>query len=253
MSKIVLFINLVLSSVIFAWISIAYFEYIKHDKKNLVTPIIGITYVPSSLSSAPDQIGVKFNTSYSLKEDPKITSELVYLSSPLVSELSDTLLHLNLTAAISKIVIENRNFSFRAVDFMRHIEKMETQVARRDKKLSHQATEIAKLRQEVQKLEGIRASLYTELALYEKPRKLNKIIELLKTADFAEANQIYNDISSKFTLTEKERKRLEVVAIESVRPIPASNKSSNRAGYLYLVNLFPENKYYQNKLASYAK
>ena len=83
--------------------------------------------------------------------------------------------------------------------------------------------------------------------------KLNKIIDLIKTADFDEANQIYKEINSKFTITAKERKRLEIMAIESVRPIPASDKSSNRAGYQFLMNLFPENKYYQSKLASYSE
>ena len=140
----------------------------------------------------------------------------------------------------------------RESDFRRRIENLETQVAQKDEVLSQQSIEIAKLRQEIQKLEGIRASLSAELALYEKPRKLNMIIDLLKSLDFVEANQFYKELTSKFTLTAKERKRLEVIAIESVRPIPASDRTRNRAGYQFLVSLFPENKYYQNKLASYA-
>jgi len=140
----------------------------------------------------------------------------------------------------------------RETDFRRRIENLESEVVQRDETLSQQATEIAKLREELRKLEGIRAGLSAELALYEKPRKLNAIIDTLKNADFVEANQFYEEISSKFNITAKERKRLEVIAIESVRPIPASDKSSNRAGYQFLVNLFPENRYYQNKLASYS-
>ena len=141
----------------------------------------------------------------------------------------------------------------RETDFRRHIENLESEVAQRDKTVSQQATEIAKLREELRKLESIRAGLSAELALYEKPRKLNAIVDTLKNADFAEANQFYEEISSKFNITAKERKRLEVIAIESVRPIPASDISRNRAGYQFLVNLFPENKYYQNKLGSYSE
>ena len=141
----------------------------------------------------------------------------------------------------------------RETDFKSRIENLEAQVTQKDEALSQKSIEIAKLRQEIQNLEDIRASLSAELALYEKPRKLNKISDFIKTADFDEANQIYKEMSSKFTLTAKERKRLEIMTIESVRPIPASDKSSNRAGYLFLMNLFPENKYYQNKLASYSE
>jgi hypothetical protein len=141
----------------------------------------------------------------------------------------------------------------RETDFKRRIENLEAEVTQRDEVLSQKSIEIEKLRQELQNLKGVLAGLSTELALYEKPRKLNKIIDLIKTADFAEANQIYKEISSKFTLTAKERKRLEIMAIESVRPIPASDQSSNRAGYQFLVNLFPENNYYQNKLAAYSE
>ena len=140
----------------------------------------------------------------------------------------------------------------RETDFRRHIENLESEVAQREETLSQQATEIAKLREELRKLESIRAGLSAELALYEKPRQLNAIIDLLKNVDFDEANYLFAELTVKFSLTAKERKRLEVIAVESVRPIPASDKSSNRAGYQFLVNLFPENKYYQNKLASYS-
>ena len=141
----------------------------------------------------------------------------------------------------------------RETDFRKRIEKLETQVAQRDEVLSQQSIEIAKLRQEFQKLEGIRESLSAELALYEKPRKLTAIIDLLKNAEFVEASRLFAELVSKFSLTAKERKRLEVIAIESVRPIPGSDKDGNRVGYQFLVNLFPENKYYRNKLASYEK
>ena len=140
----------------------------------------------------------------------------------------------------------------RETDFKKHIENLESEVAQRVETLSQQATEIAKLREELRKLEGIREGLSAELALYEKPRKLNAIIDTLKNADFDEANYLFAELTAKFSLTAKERKRLEVIAVESVRPIPASDKSNNRAGYQFLVNLFPENKYYQNKLASYS-
>ena len=141
----------------------------------------------------------------------------------------------------------------RETDFRKRIEKLETQVAQRDEVLSQQSIEIAKLRQEFQKLEGIRESLSAELALYEKPRKLTAIIDLLKNAEFVEASRSFAELVSEFSLTAKERKRLEVIAIESVRPIPASDKARNQFGYQFLVNLFPENKYYRNKLASYEK
>lgn len=141
--------------------------------------------------------------------------------------------------------------STREEDFRRRIERLETQVAQRDEVLSQQATEIKKFREELQKLEGIKAGLSAELALYEKPRKLKLINDFLKSADFVEATELYKEIISKFTLTLIEQKRLETIAAESVRPIPASDRESNRNGYQFLVNLFPDNRYYQKKLASY--
>lgn len=64
--------------------------------------------------------------------------------------------------------------------------------------------------------------------LYEKPRQLNAIIDLLKNADFDEANYFFAELTAKFFLTAKERKRLEVIAVESVRPIPATTQPQNR-------------------------
>ena len=116
MSKFILFINLVLSSVVFAWIGIAYFEYKKQSYKNTVIPGIDITYLPVSLSFMAEQVGMQFNTSYYANADKKIPSKLIYLSSPPVSELSDSLLHPNLTTAVSKIAIENLKIPFRATD-----------------------------------------------------------------------------------------------------------------------------------------
>jgi hypothetical protein len=141
----------------------------------------------------------------------------------------------------------------RETDFKRRIENLEAQVTQKDEALSQKLIEIAKLRQELQKLEDIRASLSAELVIYEKPRKLNAIINMLKNAEFLEASHLFAELVSKFSVTAKERKRLEVIAIESVRPVPASDKTTNRAGYQFLVSLIPENKYYRDKLASYSK
>ena len=116
MSKIMLFINLVLSSVILAWISVAYFEYKKQSDKHSPIPSIDITYLPISPLLTEEQRGVQISTSYSVNADTKFSSKLIYLSAPPVSELSDNLLHLNLTAALSKISIENQNISLRAID-----------------------------------------------------------------------------------------------------------------------------------------
>ena len=138
-------------------------------------------------------------------------------------------------------------------DFKRRIENLETEVAQRDEALNQQSTEIAKLRQGLQKLEDIRASLSAELVIYEKPRKLNAIVNMLKNAEFLEASRLFDELVSKFSVTAKERKRLEVIATESVRPVPASDKTTNRAGYQFLVSLIPENNYYRDKLASYSK
>lgn len=140
----------------------------------------------------------------------------------------------------------------REIEFKKQIEKLETQILQRNDEIRQQSIEIVKLREEVQKLKGDRASLSAELALYEKPRKLNAIVDELNNADFVKANQLYEEISSKFTLTFKEKKRLETAATQSVRPIPASDRVNNRDGYQFLVNLFPDNKYYQNKLVSYS-
>ena len=109
-------INLLLGSVILAWISITYFEYEKRGSKNLNKPSIDRTYLPISPSFAPDQIGLQLSTAFFLTADTKIASKLVYLSSPPVSELSDTLLRVNLSAAISKIAMENQNISFHTMD-----------------------------------------------------------------------------------------------------------------------------------------
>ena len=115
MSKIMLFINLVLSSVILAWISVAYFEYKKQSNKNSFTPIIDVTYLPISPSFMAEQRGAQFNTSYFVNADTKFASKVIHLSAPPVSELSDNLLHINLKAAVSKITIENQNNSLRKI------------------------------------------------------------------------------------------------------------------------------------------
>ena len=114
MSKIMLFINLVLSSVIVAWISVAYFEYKKQSSKNSVLPSIDLTYFPIPPSFTAEQI--QFNASYFVNADTIFAPKLFYLSLPPVSELSDNLLQLNLAAATSKITIENQNISLRAID-----------------------------------------------------------------------------------------------------------------------------------------
>ena len=114
MSKIMLFINLLLSSVILKWISVAYFEYKHQSSQYSVLPSIDLTYFPISPSFTAEQI--KLNASYFVNPDAKFAPKLIYLSAPPVSELSDNLLQLNLTAATSKIRIENQNISLRAMD-----------------------------------------------------------------------------------------------------------------------------------------
>ena len=114
MSKILLSINLVLSSVIVAWVSVAYFEYKKQGSKDSVLPSIDLTYSPIPPSFTAEQI--QFNASYFVNADTIFAPKLFYLSLPPVSELSDNLLQLNLAAATSKITIENQNISLRAID-----------------------------------------------------------------------------------------------------------------------------------------
>ena len=114
MSKILLSINLVLSSVIVAWVSVAYFEYKKQSSKDSVLPSVDLTYFPSPPSFTAEQI--QFNASYFVNADTIFAPKLFYLSLPPVSELSDNLLQLNLAAATSKITIENQNISLRAID-----------------------------------------------------------------------------------------------------------------------------------------
>lgn len=109
-----LFIKLVLSSVIVAWVSVAYFEYTKQSSKDSVLPSIDLTYFPSPPSFTAEQI--QFNASYFVNADTIFAPKLFYLSLPPVSELSDNLLQLNLAAATSKITIENQNISLRAID-----------------------------------------------------------------------------------------------------------------------------------------
>lgn len=107
-------INLVLSSVIVAWVSVAYFEYKKQSSKDSVLPSINLTYSPIPPSFTAEQI--QFNASYFVNADTIFAPKLFYLSLPPVSELSDNLLQLNLAAATSKITIENQNISLRAID-----------------------------------------------------------------------------------------------------------------------------------------
>lgn len=114
MSKILLSINLVLSSVIVAWVSVAYFEYKKQSSKDSVLPSIDLTYFPSPPSFTAEQI--QFNASYFVNADTIFAPKLFYLSLPPESELSDNLLQINLAAATSKITIENQNISLRAID-----------------------------------------------------------------------------------------------------------------------------------------
>ena len=114
MSKILLSINLVLSSVIVAWVSVAYFEYKKQSSKDSVLPSINLTYSPIPPSFTAEQI--QFNASYFVNADTIFAPKLFYLSLPPESELSDNLLQINLAAATSKITIENQNISLRASD-----------------------------------------------------------------------------------------------------------------------------------------
>jgi cell division septation protein DedD len=114
MSKIMLSINLVLSSVIVAWVSVAYFEYKKQRSEDSALPSINLTYSPIPPSFTAEQI--QFNASYFVNADTIFAPKLFYLSLPPVSELSDNLLQLNLAAATSKITIENQNISLRAID-----------------------------------------------------------------------------------------------------------------------------------------
>ena len=114
MSKILLSINLVLSSVIVAWVSVAYFEYKKQSSKDSVLPSIDLTYFPSPPSFTAEQI--QFNAPYFVNADTIFAPKLFYLSLPPESELSDNLLQINLAAATSKITIENQNISLRASD-----------------------------------------------------------------------------------------------------------------------------------------
>jgi len=114
MSKIMLFIRLLLSSVIVAWVSVAYVEYKKQSIKDTVLPSIDLTYFPIPPSFTAEQI--QFNASYFVNADTKFASKLIYLPTPPVSELSDNLLQLNLAAATSKITIENQNISLLAID-----------------------------------------------------------------------------------------------------------------------------------------
>ena len=107
-------INLVLSSVILAWISVAYFEYKKQSSNDSVLPSIDLTYFPIPPSFTVEQ--VQFNAAYFVNADTKFAPKLFYLSLPPVSELSDNLLQLNLAAATSKITIEHQNISLRAID-----------------------------------------------------------------------------------------------------------------------------------------
>ena len=99
---------------VFAWISVAYFEYEKQSNKNIVIPGIDLTYFPIPPSFTAEQI--QFNASYFVNADTIFAPKLFYLSLPPVSELSDNLLQLNLAAATSKITIENQNISLRAID-----------------------------------------------------------------------------------------------------------------------------------------
>ena len=116
MSKIMLIINLVLSCVILAWISVAYFEYKKQSSNDSVPPGIDLTYLPNSPSFTAEQTGVQFNASYFINTNAKFPPKLIYLLAPPMSELSDNLLQLNLAAATSKITIENQNISVLAMD-----------------------------------------------------------------------------------------------------------------------------------------
>jgi hypothetical protein len=116
MSKIMLIINLVLSCVILAWISVAYFEYKKQSSNDSVLPSIDLTYLPNSPSFTAEQIGDQFNASYFINTNAKFAPKLIYLLAPPMSELSDNLLQLNLAAATSKITIENQNISVLAMD-----------------------------------------------------------------------------------------------------------------------------------------
>jgi len=71
--------------------------------------------------------------------------------------------------------------------------------------------------------------------------------------NFSKAQMELSELLKRFKLDQNELNRLEVTALEIVRPIPAADKENNRLGYTFLSDLLPNNKRYMNKLMTYAQ
>ena len=114
-------------------------------------------------------------------------------------------------------------------------------------------TSIEKLSAELGRTTDENTDLLDELMSYEKPRRLRQIESSLREMNFSKAQMELSELLKRFKLDQNELNRLEVTALEIVRPIPAADKENNRLGYTFLSDLLPNNKRYMNKLMTYAQ
>lgn len=112
---------------------------------------------------------------------------------------------------------------------------------------------IDKLSSELGRATAENADLLDELMSFEKPRRLREIENSLRELNFSKAQIELSELLKRFKLDQNELNRLEFIALEIVRPIPAADKESNRLGYTFLNILLPQNTRYMNKLITYSQ
>jgi len=130
-------------------------------------------------------------------------------------------------------------------DLLSEVDALEGALEKRDDIL-------ARLQNELSAARSRENTLLDELKKFEKPRKLAQIEEYLRQKKFISATELFEDISAKFELSVSDMKRLEIIAIEAVRPIPAADREKNKEGYDFLGKLDKTNKFYQNKIRVYS-
>lgn len=130
-------------------------------------------------------------------------------------------------------------------DLLSEVDALEGALEKRDDILTRLQNELSAARSREN-------TLLDELKKFEKPRKLAQIEEALREEKFISATELFEDISAKFVLSVSEVKRLELIAIEAVRPIPAADRKKNKQGYDFLGKLDKTNEFYQSKIRSYS-
>ena len=214
------------------------------------------TYLPKLRKLAPNLTAIKeqFDHNFSrVSRDYYITQfynnqksllRLVAFDDILSNLPKTTQIDKNCIALADKVVARETNLHTR-------IENLLDKISHLKGDLAFEKGRVNNLTMELARSEQYGRDVLKELKKFEKLRKLKIIEKFLKNQNFPDATASLNDLLSRFKLEKSESKRLEVIAIEIVKPLPAANTSANREGYEFLNKLLPSNNYYKTKLKNY--